>query len=359
MGKRSALKHGVALFAFTLLFCVILAPAAFAALVSVDNGFESGTDGVTLSSSVWTAVNSPQRYEYDGAQAKNGVLAGWVQGPTVAGQYAGVRETASAGMSADGAEVRFWLYFENTTQMRFATGTDAGTVVSTFWLRWNSDGTLGAYTNKVGITGYTTGAYTPVGTYATGWTQYRVVYDFSNQGYQLYQRANEGDAWTALKSAGAPDYTIPFRGTGTVTASDGSWFRAAQNVNMWIDDVAYSDYVPPVITVDGVTDGQSGPEPVTITFSANDEIDGPVPATATLDGDPFTSGTEVADPGDYTLVVASTDSAGNTATTTIDFTIEEPPPPAVSTSATAAWSIVLVGVVGLGLLAIRRRRLHA
>jgi len=108
----------------------------------------------------------------------------------------------------------------------------------------------------------------------------------------------------------------------------------------------YSDLTPPVITVNGAADDEAYTDPVTITFSANDAVDGPVAATATLNGDPFTSGDAVSDPGGYTLVVSSTDSSGNTGTTTISFTIEEPPA-AVSTSASGPWGLALLAVAGL------------
>src|SRR5205814_9172290 len=48
--------------------------------------------------------------------------------------------------------------------------------------------------------------------------------------------------------------------------------------------------------------------------------------TATLNGQPFVSATAVTAEGDYTLVVAATDTAGNQATTTVRFTIDKTPP---------------------------------
>ena len=77
-------------------------------------------------------------------------------------------------------------------------------------------------------TGYTTGAYTPVGTYTIGWTQYRIVYTFTGSGAQTYtlsKRASATDAWTQLKAAGATGYAIPLRGTNTITATHGTLLR--------------------------------------------------------------------------------------------------------------------------------------
>lgn len=85
------------------------------------------------------------------------------------------------------------------------------------------------------------------------------------------------------------------------------------------------DVVAPIITVSGVTNGGTYTMPVTITFSAVDGVDGPVPATATLDSVPFTSGSSVSAIGAHTLVVIAKDAADNLRTETIAFTISAPP----------------------------------
>ena len=87
--------------------------------------------------------------------------------------------------------------------------------------------------------GYATNNYTKVGTYATGWTQYRIVHDFSSQTYTLWQRANLGGAWTQLYKSGNANKTIPFRGVNTITQSHGVLFRTYQNANLWLDDVRF------------------------------------------------------------------------------------------------------------------------
>ncbi len=92
----------------------------------IDAGFENGSDGVLLASPPWTLSGTPQRREYDALRAKVGAKSGWIQGPTTAA-YAGVGETASAGMTANTAEQRFWIYLDTANQYRvfedFASAT--------------------------------------------------------------------------------------------------------------------------------------------------------------------------------------------------------------------------------------------
>ncbi len=94
---------------------------------------------------------------------------------------------------------------------------------------------------KRSATGYTANAYTAVGTYATGWTEYRVVLDFTSDTYTLSKRAASGDAWTPLKSATALTYAIPMREATDRTTTADLLFRAYQNANLWIDDVTFAD----------------------------------------------------------------------------------------------------------------------
>jgi len=98
-----------------------------------------------------------------------------------------------------------------------------------------------------------------------------------------------------------------------VTATDGAGNTATEERAFAID------LTPPVITVSGVSPGQVVAPPVAPTYSAADLHPGPV--SATLDGVQFTSGTVVSSPGAHTLVVTAVDAAGNTASSTVDFTI--------------------------------------
>ena len=54
-------------------------------------------------------------------------------------------------------------------------------------MRLNTTGQVVVFTKRT-ATGYTTNAYTPVGTYAVGWTEYRVVLDFTTDTYTLSRR---------------------------------------------------------------------------------------------------------------------------------------------------------------------------
>jgi uncharacterized repeat protein (TIGR01451 family) len=79
------------------------------------------------------------------------------------------------------------------------------------------------------------------------------------------------------------------------------------------------DKTAPVLQISGVTEGEARNGPVTPAFSATDLHLGAV--TATLNGQPFTSGTTLTEPGNYTLEVAATDTCGNSSMQTVRFTI--------------------------------------
>ena len=96
-------------------------------------------------------------------------------------------------MTSDGAENRFWIYFDTTTPDASSTTSTAtiNNAAPRLPRRLRQQRRLGVYTCKAGNpNGYTTNAYTPVGTYATGWTEYRLVHDFTTQTYTLSSRAN-------------------------------------------------------------------------------------------------------------------------------------------------------------------------
>lgn len=84
------------------------------------------------------------------------------------------------------------------------------------------------------------------------------------------------------------------------------------------------DTVNPTVAVAGVTDGAYYAAAVTPTFSASDLHLASV--TATLDGSTFSSGTSVSGEGSHTFSVRAVDLAGNSATTTVTFTIDATKP---------------------------------
>ena len=184
-------------------------PAAF------DGTFESGTDGASLTPA-WTLSGTPQRAEYDTARAKNGTLSGWIQGPTTA---AAAGASVPAVMTSNGAEYRFWMYADTANENRYVSDTG-----SVFELRTDTTGKLLVYTKRT-ATGYTANAYTQVGTYAVGWTEYRVVLDFTTDTYTLSTRTTAGGTWTQLKSATAPTYAIPMREATDRTTTANLLFR--------------------------------------------------------------------------------------------------------------------------------------
>jgi|GEM_PF-1047923 len=80
------------------------------------------------------------------------------------------------------------------------------------------------------------------------------------------------------------------------------------------------DKTPPALSIGGVQDGTTYSSPVTPIISASDP--NLVSTTATLNGLPFVSGTEVSLDGSHTLVAVATDCAGNQASQTVHFQIQ-------------------------------------
>lgn len=113
----------------------------------------------------------------------------------------------------------------------------------------------------------------------------------------------------AVSAAGS--YTL------VVTATDTCGNASSQTVRFTIDKT------PPVITVAGVPQGCAKVD-VTPVFSATDvHLD---TVTATLNGEPFTSGTTITAEGDYTLRIEATDLAGNSSTQARTFAIDKAAP---------------------------------
>ena len=191
----------------------------------------------------WYIGGTPQHAEYDSARARNGSLSGWIQGPTAA-TYASFGETTTANMTTNGAEQRFWVYFDSTNQFRAMDNWITAAADRPFYIQFANDGNIYVYTDRPGNpNGYTTAGHTRVGSYATGWTEVRVINTFSGaspQSYTLSVRRNPTDLWTPLKAAASSNYNIPFRGTNNITKTGGLLFGAYQNTNMWIDDLRYS-----------------------------------------------------------------------------------------------------------------------
>ena len=237
-GRRKAILLLGLMLAFIVSIGAV-SQSAFGALV--DNGFESGTDGASLVPP-WVLSGSPQRYEYDNAQVKVGALSGWIKGPTTSA-YAGVGESSSAGMTADTAELRFWAYFDSTNQYRRVYDASASNDGRAFFLIFYNTGTINFTQGAAAPPApYVNGNNNVIGTYTTGWTEFRIVMNFTNDTVQVSKRAAAGDPWTQLKKTGAATYDIPMTTTSAnVTQSHGTVLAAYQNANLWIDEVRYAD----------------------------------------------------------------------------------------------------------------------
>jgi hypothetical protein len=252
--KRIALTLSAWLLACLLLSSVSIMPAAAAGTSEptlVDAGFELGTEGTALASPPFSAVGAPQRREYDDTRARVGSQSAWIVGP-LAASYAGAVESSSANLTADGTEIRFWLYQDNTNKLRrFYDNAPAGLTNGSHLVLFAADGTIQVQVNKAAPpAGYITG-YNTVGTQATGWTEYRIIHDFTAQTYTLSTRTVADGPWTQLKSAGAATYDIPMRGSGTVTKTGGIAFATQASANWWLDELKFA--------ADGVVDAPPAP----------------------------------------------------------------------------------------------------
>jgi hypothetical protein len=214
----------------------------------LDYGAERGVLGATVANPPWFPDPSlpPTTYAYDHTYPRGGRLRPPVgdslmemQVVAPAGNYGGLRESATSGLNQDGAEIRFWIYLDNTTKRRqLRDSGDASTRAHNVW--WESNGTIQVVTLRT-ATGYTTGSGTVVGNYAAStWYQVRLVFNFTNKTHTLSVRTRPDVAWTQLKASGAPDYNIPMHGSGTPTQLTGSQFFGQDSAQFWLDDYQYS-----------------------------------------------------------------------------------------------------------------------
>jgi len=83
------------------------------------------------------------------------------------------------------------------------------------------------------------------------------------------------------------------------------------------------DTTPPVIDLEGVTEGLVvvSPDTATLVFEVSDDTDPAPTVTATLNGEPFTSGTEVSEVGEYELEVTAIDDSDNETEVAVNFEI--------------------------------------
>ncbi|MCP3964367.1 MAG: tandem-95 repeat protein, partial [bacterium] len=128
------------------------------------------------------------------------------------------------------------------------------------------------------------------------------------------------------------DYTLE------ITAADQCGNSSPETVTFTIDKT------PPAIAITGVADGDCvNTDVVPVITVIDDHLEG---SSATLNGQPFTSGSTVTAEGDYTLIATATDTAGNSATETLAFTIDRTLP-VIQITGVADGSCVNTDVVPL------------
>jgi outer membrane lipoprotein-sorting protein len=123
--------------------------------------------------------------------------------------------------------------------------------------------------------------------------------------------------------------TLDFDGDRSIVTTGRGRFIFKPVVRLLIETeslpAAGGDTTPPTITLTGVVEGQIivSPETVIPVFSASDDTDPSPTVTATLNGDEFTSGTEVSEVGEYELIVTAIDASDNEAELAVNFEIVE------------------------------------
>ena len=130
------------------------------------------------------------------------------------------------------------------------------------------------------------------------------------------------DGHAATITGGTFAATVPLAEGGNtidVVATDGYGLSSTRHISV------VRDSTPPVIAVTGVSDGQySAAAAVTPAFGATDAHLATV--SATLDGNPFVSGSPVSAAGIHVLHVSAADTLGNAASATVTFTLDRTTP---------------------------------
>ncbi|MDD5224787.1 MAG: Ig-like domain-containing protein, partial [bacterium] len=155
------------------------------------------------------------------------------------------------------------------------------------------------------VTGVTDGSY-----YKTDVIPVITVTETNLASSSITLNGNTFESGTAVSTEGG--YAL------VVQATDKAGNTAQVSISFTIDKTA------PVISVSVVSDGtyyKADVAPVCTVADAN-----PAGSTITLNGGPFISGTTVSAEGVYTLAVETSDKAGNTAQTTVTFTIDKTVP---------------------------------
>ncbi len=138
----------------------------------------------------------------------------------------------------------------------------------------------------------------------------------------------KGDAKT---HSGSEQFTISVtsEGENQITAKT---VDKVGNISPEASGIVRIDKTNPSITLNGVEEGKTYYTSVVPAFSAADSGSGLTSCSATLTKDagapaPFTSGSEISQPGLYNLAVTATDNAGNEETVSVSFNIAAPVSP--------------------------------
>ncbi len=107
------------------------------------------------------------------------------------------------------------------------------------------------------------------------------------------------------------------------------------------NDVKFAlDYTPPEISISGIADGSTYDAPVTPVITVTDPHLDATSTTMTLDGEPYTSGTEISAEGSHTIAVSAVDTVGHTASSQTAFIISyyhAPPTISITGIENGAW----------------------
>ena len=137
----------------------------------------------------------------------------------------------------------------------------------------------------------------------------------------------DGQNWTSMGAPVTNDAALDSFGLMAIGPLQAAPVTVAFDYFRILED-APADTTAPEITVTGVADGSTYAQDASavVSITATDADSGVASTTATLDGEGFTSGSTVnfgdLTAGEHTLVVTSTDNAGNVTTQTVTFMVE-------------------------------------
>ena len=189
----------------------------------------------------WTLSGAPQRREYDSARAKNGALSGWIQGPTTRR----LRRRGRDGLGRHDRQRRrdpllgLLRHHQPVPHARGLRVADRRPRLLHPVRQQRRH--LRLHQPRGQPERLHHGGYTSVGTYATGWTAVPHRLRLRRPDLHAVQARERVRRLDAAQGRGATGYAIPFRGANTITATHGMLFRAYQNANLWLDDLAFAN----------------------------------------------------------------------------------------------------------------------